>query len=564
MQPKAVFGIATNKWIAEYDCCEQELIDNFLWMKRWLLLSLFLLSLSTAVVLFGYKSDFKQFEPTLIVVNVTVAALAINFSFVAYQNSEYRRFQSGLSSSLLFGCLILLIWALTPALGLVFSRALVGVLGLAVLPITALFSLGLVALAKREGAPSPLIKQISNKGKWRRTLSKYAEKIDAARKEWERLALTRLPEKPMHEWEWGIQPAAPGKDPLSVLGTIGSVAARNYDIESLVLATQTLLNALDEAVLLPQLGQSPLLSEVVKLIEAPLTQIAVSSENADSTGNVSSHFLNVCSQYFGLKCGQGWPVAASCSPVANLMLDSAQRWIKRGRFSVARTPLVVIRQACVKGMEQWAEEPGRRGDDHVESLFWPPNLGGLAQGMKPLGTSAIQAGDAEGSEYLYRVLDAFGWLGCSSMKMRHGEVVKVCVRALAQLGREARARKLECHWDRCALEPHQHAEERIDWILSWLPEDQRESSLRILEQGYSRLYGSVVRIERSGPDENIQFLKKLSNTPHKESFISGSGARELDYSDISMLKDFELYGHVGGILVRGPNIPLTAAEDLEK
>lgn len=70
-------------------------------------------------------------------------------------------------------------------------------------------------------------------------------------------------------------------------------------------------------------------------------------------------------------------------------------------------------------------------------------------------------------------------------------------------------------------------------------------------------------IETAGSEGKKKFLKKLSKNAHKESFVSWStGARELDYSDFSMLKDFELYGHMGGILVRGPNIPLIAAQDL--
>lgn len=419
-------------------------------MKRWLLLSLLLISLSVAVVLSGYKADLKQFEPTLIALNVTIAALAINFSFVAYQSSEYRQFQRGLSPSLLFGCIVLLIWAVTPALVLVFARAFVGVIGLAMLPITALFSLGLVALAKREAGPRPIIEQVSKKHRCRRTLSEYARRVDATRKEWEQLSLTTRPEMPTHERGWILQPVVPSDDPFSVLGAIGSIAAANCNIEGMALATQGLLSALDEALLLMQPDGTPLLSKVIRLIDAPLKQIAEAAEDADSTANVSSYFLDVCGRYFGSKCSQNWPIADVCFPVANLMLDSAKRWIKQSKFDAARTPLVVIRQACFKGMDRWASEPTHDDDDHSESLFWPRSLGRLAQMMKSLGTSAIEAGGEGGSEYLYHVFGAFGWLGCSAMKMRQGEVVNVCVRALAQLGREARARKLECHWDRCA------------------------------------------------------------------------------------------------------------------
>ena len=68
-------------------------------MVRWLFVSIALLGLSATLVLVGHSQNFDSVKPTLIAVNITVAVLAINFAFSAYQASEYRQFQRGLSLS---------------------------------------------------------------------------------------------------------------------------------------------------------------------------------------------------------------------------------------------------------------------------------------------------------------------------------------------------------------------------------------------------------------------------------------------------------------------------------
>jgi hypothetical protein len=133
------------------------------------------------------------------------------------------------------------------------------------------------------------------------------------------------------------------------------------------------------------------------------------------------------------------------------------------------------------------------------------------------------------------------------MKKNNHEVGRACLRALSQLGRESRAAKLECFWSRCALEPWQHAEQRLGWILTWLfhaPKESHENWLRSIAEAYSRLHGIKVTIETEPPSQDGSkpgFKIIHTKEPHKWGVSDLDGHRTIDYSDFTFLKDWELY-----------------------
>jgi hypothetical protein len=105
--------------------------------------------------------------------------------------------------------------------------------------------------------------------------------------------------------------------------------------------------------------------------------------------------------------------------------------------------------------------------------------------IKTLGQEAIII---RNSDFLYRCLDALGWLGCSAVKNNSRDVGLACLQGLIQLGRESRAANLECFWSNCSLLPFDHAYERIDWMLTWvisITQDKRESWLDYWVEEYN-------------------------------------------------------------------------------
>ena len=526
-------------------------------MIRWIIVTLVLLGLSILLAVNGWSQNLDVFKPSLIAVNITVAALAINFAFSAYQGSEYRQFQRGLSPNLLLGCLVILVGAMSPATCIVFAPRAAGIVGISILPITALLSVALVGLAKWEATPQALINQLKRKKKWMETFRLYGSQCRDVEARWKKWAFAPPQNMPTHEWSWQPLPPLLPMDPIALLGAIGCTAAKSGNASTLVQSATILLSALDDCH--SEIRKSKLPSEVTMIVKVQLQKIALAAESSDPTGDLSQRFLDACAEYLGRQAdASSPPLASPCFFMARMMVESGERWIRRDRAAIALPPLVVIRLLCEKGISVLAKRTGgtKPDDTEMESLFWYWNLTQLAEMMKALGTASVQSGD---SNFLYRVFDAYGWLGCSAVKANEADLAGVCVRALAQLGREARERKMECHWDSCAVKPEDHARERIEWIVSWVVKADdalREKFLGICSQGMSRLRGRVtnLQIEKHGEESKIVF--DASEAAHIEEFLSDAGGRSLDYSDHAMLKDFELHGIMGGVLVHGPAIPI--------
>jgi hypothetical protein len=377
--------------------------------------------------------------------------------------------------------------------------------------------------------------------------------------EWKNLDLARPEDMPTHEWRWIPLPLLPATDPFSKLGAIAATAAKTGDIAVVVQVARGLLEAIDVSADLTAPGEKSLPSQVSGIVKSQLSRIIAVAENADTTGDTSAGVLDVLADYLATRSKEQWPPVQPCTFIGALMVLSGERWIRRGETHIARRALIVLRLLCQQGVYRWQGKGPQ--DDNMDSLFWIHYLGGLAQMIKPLGTTAIEAGE---TDFLYRVFDAFGWLGCSAVKSRNREVARACVRALAQLGREARAKGLECFWDKCAVRPEDHARERIEWMLTWTArtdDDDRADWIAIIEQGLSRLGGNVVTISYVSAEENRPFECVRSAEPYIEQFGSDAGWRELNYSDTKMLKDFELHGVRGGVFIQGPAVPLQGSQD---
>jgi hypothetical protein len=522
-------------------------------MIKWILICAAIVGLSCITLCTGQNTSFAGFEGTLLGLNLSVAVLAINFSFVAYQSSEYRQFQRGLAPNLLFGCLVMLWWAMIPALSLVFYRSGIGLIALAAIPVTGLLSIALVELAKYEASPEALVRNLATASRRKNAFKDYGKVVSARKTEWGKQKLSKPEDMPTHEWSWVPLPPPSKSDPFFLLGSIGCVASKASNAGVVVIVTQEMLKAYSEFYQVYDSTRNNIPHEVGGLIEAQLERLCQATET-DSTGYLSARFLDVCAIHLINASNTPDPQIHAFSFVAHLLANSGRTMIEKGHLDAARIPLIAIRQCCLKGVYEIAARAKDGKEPDINSLFFDHTLGNVAAIIKPLGTAAITAGQ---SDYLYRVFDAFGWLGCTALKNGNREVTKTCLRALAQLGREARAKKLECHWDRCALLPEQHARERIQWVMSWItkePEATRDSWLPLCAQALSRITGKEITLTVEKKGDQVRIVIQESDEEHMEGYSADGGSRQLDYSDINMLKDFELYGG-GGMVMQGPTIP---------
>ena len=108
---------------------------------------------------------------------------------------------------------------------------------------------------------------------------------------------------------------------------------------------------------------------------------------------------------------------------------------------------MVAREAVQKGLDS-----PNTGQD-----FFFDTLTAYVVAPKVLGLAAIDIGR---TEFMYRCLDALGWLGCSALQSNNVTIGIECLQGLIQLGRKARAEKLACFWDSCGLSPYDHA---LEW-----------------------------------------------------------------------------------------------------
>jgi hypothetical protein len=180
--------------------------------------------------------------------------------------------------------------------------------------------------------------------------------------------------------------------------------------------------------------------------------------------------------------------------------------------------LIAARQACELGV--------RRTEDVIDTY----DLAAYASAVQDVGDVAI---DAEDANTLWQCLETLGWIGCSAVRADSSEIAHRAAGGLVQLGRLARHAQLECHWNRCALTPYQHAVERLQWLLSWIPRTENPDRwLDLFDQAFSRLIGRRYEFEYSG--------EKITHTVGEEAWVEGfsadGGSRRLDYSDHAMLK----------------------------
>jgi hypothetical protein len=89
-----------------------------------------------------------------------------------------------------------------------------------------------------------------------------------------------------------------------------------------------------------------------------------------------------------------------------------------------------------------------------------------------------------------------------------------------------------------------------------IPEDRRQGWLEICECAYSRLEGREMTLDfETGRNGSISIKWNSSGKKHTEGYLMQAGARDVDYSDFTFLKDLEIHGG-RGVLMQGPKVPL--------
>ena len=338
---------------------------------------------------------------------------------------------------------------------------------------------------------------------------------------------------PLHEFSRRTPPPSELADPYAFAASILAIAIERSDVYVLDHVLRMLLEACDYAEGYRDLNDHKLEHPVDAIVRqytvSVLDQIARRVRNQDRSTASCTKFLDVAGDYIRRASALGGQGNELRRSVLEMMTATSEHLLNEGLRDEALTTIVVAREAVQKGLDS-----PNTGQD-----FFFDTLTAYVVAPKVLGLAAIDIGR---TEFMYRCLDALGWLGCSALQLNNVTIGIECLQGLIQLGRKARAEKLACFWDSCGLSPYDHALERVEWMLSWvfkLSPEEKERWLRVFGEAISRLKGrtTTVTLDSDKPEYTLHESKE----PYKISIMDGRRSAEIDFSDPNCLKEFRLY-----------------------
>jgi hypothetical protein len=532
-------------------------------MRIWLLLLGLCGAIGAALICNYDATALEPFRGSFLTMVFAVTTFSVTFSISGFNSSAYRQFHRNLPPRLLAACVALLLIALLPLVVLVLWP--VHFIPTAVLLLSILVVAGacLLEISRRETDPLTLLDRLCSTRIIVGHLRSLVPKIDSKIQETKALDLSKPHDQPTHEFDWHLPVPTERDDPLTHLATLGLLAIQHGDLHAFSRVVDRCLEALEQAENFkpdkPLANEYRIRSELRSHVFDVLQRFMLALQRDKATVALARVAIDTLAS-FAVSQTKGRKQTERLTFSALQLMESLSRHCyESGSVSEIRVPLIVARQLVQKGMDDpaLAEEGKEQSVDVSEFHF---NLPQLTNVIKRLGSYAVEKSD---SELLYRCFDAFGWLGCSAVKQDYLHVATVCLRGLSQLGREARAKDLECFWDRCPVRPVDHAWERIDWICSWVSKvtgDRRQYWVGVLESAYSRVYGFETSLHfEKDTDGKVSISKDVSKKKHIEGYIMQAAARDVDYSDFAFLKDLELHGG-RGVVMQGPPVPLFPSE----
>lgn len=477
----------------------------------------------------------QDYEKVVLSINIAIAVFAVNFSFLQYQFLPYKSLLHSISRNHIVASVLVIVLAVFPIICLPFKQIPISAVLPIMIPIVAFASIALSVLARHEVNPKTLIQRFCSKKAMHSFLKQYSQTVKKHITDLKSSELSKPKDMPPHEWEIQPIPHSQLRNPFDFLASLGLTAIKNSDIDTYVFAldetlkTKTLiLNYVFDKDKFTSLDIREVFNQHAN---DTIKRLATASLEIDKSDTFAAKFLGTCALFLRRLAFDSQQTSGLFFSILLQMVEVSKELLRKGNRDSSLITIVIARQAAQRGIDS----------PHPQNPLFDANLASLVEVIKTLGKEAIKLSN---TEYLYRCLDALGWLGCSSVKKDHLEIGTACLQAIVQLGRETVPKKLECFWSHCALTPADHAFERLDWMLSWvksLENSKREDWVKALSEAYSRLRGVEfdIKIESKNGKETI--IKVESDRPFKASYIANGTFREVDYSDPDFLKDLKLY-----------------------
>lgn len=483
--------------------------------------------------------DFVSYNRTFITVSVTIAVFAINFSFLQLQNNRYKLLLNKISFQQVVFSIITLFISLSPLITLAINEKIVATISFISIPLLAYSSILLWQISYDTVNPKLIIDRrlIS----WRikcylKRFDKESIKKQIYLKNYDYV----IPEEtPMHDFgSTKFATINVKNDPFFIIRNVCILALENADLSVFIYSIEKYFELIEKTLEIEKTFKIDSRYKLYQHIEYNLSSISKSTIGENSKTDFQNKFIEVVTIFLKKSSEEKYQTHELVSKLLNVQYDFSIKIIETGNFEGARIFSSTCRYMIQKGI---LNPPEIKNDKFDRSLF-RAQLPNIATFIKGIGSKAIEL---DNSSLLYRILEDLGYLGCTGVKNNDRDTGEIALQYIVQLGRESRAKNMKCYWSHCALEPWEHAHERIWWFLSWvgrLDEKYHRSWLDIFEIGYSRILGKKVELSINVNDDKYEFSIKELDEKYTERFSKDSYFKIVDYSDFNELKELKIYG----------------------
>lgn len=497
-----------------------------------LLLTIPFLALSLMLYIFADTRDLAGYNSSFVSAALGVATFSISFSFLQYQFSPYKALLRAISRRHLFCCYLTVLIALIPLAVLIINKADVPVTGIFCLPALAYGAILLPLIANEETDPSRRLKAALRKRAVNRYLKIYKSSEAANKEKREKLEFEWPQETPMHDVSSKYNSAVIVYDPFALIRNISELSLKNGDQIVFEKAISCFFTLVDRCIASDKVDYKSGFRFSVNTQARETFELIMGQVVATKNTPLISFLIYATGDFVKEKALTQLQTRAPYNNFIEVLVEYASTAMHNNRDGV-----VYISSLCRQLAQKGIYEP----EAGEEALFFKNYLTGFANQIKVIGQEAIRQKDAD---IMYRCLEDLGFLGCTAVKQNHYQVTIECLQGLVQLGREARANDVRCFWRHCALDMVDHADERIGWMITWLPglpEKDRNMLAESFGVSYSRLHGQKQSISFKEEGDKLVIVFNRTEEIHKEGYANGRYYRSVDYSDEKEIKEFKLY-----------------------
>lgn len=479
--------------------------------------------------------DLKSIEKILITLPLAIATFSISFSFIQYQFSPYKILLKSISIRHLLVSITIIITALLPLFTMFIAYEKLLIVSLLVIPFLLYSTLLLIIIAIEESNPIILL----NRKLSRRLVNKSFARAFKLLKPLREIQMNELrefvDEVPIHDFgSEKLYTQVIYLSPFDSIERVVDVSLENLDIRVYTSAISSFYETVDNIYgtkMIDNLNDKFVIDFFVK---SSFKNICNSTLKLVENSNFYNKLIDLSVEFLEEKSNSDLQVEEPYSSISNQLHCLAISFIEKECDDEVLKIASLFRFLCQRGLSSVSKK---------DNKFFDHKLPAYSIWLKQIGQSAI---NNKNSSLLYRLLEEVGYLGCTAIKKNHYNVAIECLQSLVQLGREARASNIRCFWRHCALDSLDHTDERLWWMLSWVPklqEDERKHWKDSFEIAYSRLHGYKYRIneEIDKVSGRIGYSFSISNEKHIESFSKERYHKKIDYSDIAEIKEFKLY-----------------------